>query len=118
MPKKLYPHDLLAQTRSVLAGLEEIKPVATFAPLDPAALTADVGQIHHVDSEIRNLKAQLVSLQNQRESLCISAWDKVKRIRFGVKALYGDDSSQYELVGGTRVSDRKPWMRRQAQKQG
>jgi hypothetical protein len=25
----------------------------------------------------------------------------------GVKAHYGDDSSQYEMVGGTRLSDRK-----------
>ena len=60
-----------------------------------------------------NLKKQIASLQMQRESLCIAAWDKVKRIRFGVKALYGDDSIQYGHVGGTRVSERKPWTRRQ-----
>jgi hypothetical protein len=112
MPKKLYPHDLLAQTRSVLAGLSEIKPLVRFAPFDPAALTAEVDQIHAVELQIRNLKAQLLSMQNQRESLYVSVWDRVKRIRFGVKALYGDDSSQYKLVGGTRVSDRKPWTRR------
>lgn len=116
MPKKLYPHDLLAQTRSVLAGLAEIKPLARFGPLDPAALTAEVDQIHAVEAQIRNLKAQIVSLQNQRESLYVSVWDKVKRMRFGVKAFYGDDSIQYEHVGGTRVSDRKPWTRRQVQK--
>jgi hypothetical protein len=77
-----------------------------------------VDQIHDVELQIKNLKVQIVSLQNKRESLCVSAWDKVKRIRFGVKALYGDDSSEYEMVGGTRLSDRKPWTRRQAQKQG
>jgi hypothetical protein len=116
MPRKLYPHDLLAQARSVLVGLAEIKPLVRFAPFDPAALTAEVEQIHAVESQIRNLKAQLASLQNQRESLYVSVWDRVKRIRFGVKALYGDDSIQYEHVGGTRVSDRKPWTRRQVQK--
>jgi hypothetical protein len=36
-----------------------------------------------------------------------SAWDKVKRARAGVKAAYGDDSSQFEMIGGTRTSDRK-----------
>jgi hypothetical protein len=39
-------------------------------------------------------------------------WDKVKRVRAGVKANYGDDSSQYEMVGGTRLSERKPPTRR------
>jgi hypothetical protein len=36
-----------------------------------------------------------------------STWDKLKPVRSTVKGLYGDDSSQYELVGGTRMSDRK-----------
>jgi hypothetical protein len=39
-------------------------------------------------------------------------WDKVKRVRAGVKANYGDDSSQYEMVGGTRLSERKSPTRR------
>ena len=113
MPKKLYPHNLLAQTKDILAGLATIEPVVTFGPMDPASLTAEVDQIHDVEGKIRALMAQLTDLRNQRECLYISVWDKVKRIRFGVKAFYGDDSSQYKLVGGTRVSDRKPWTRRQ-----
>jgi hypothetical protein len=36
----------------------------------------------------------------------------MKRIRSVIKGTYGDDSSQYELVGGTRLSDRKPYRRR------
>jgi hypothetical protein len=31
----------------------------------------------------------------------------MKRVRAGVKANYGDDSQQYEMVGGTRMSERK-----------
>jgi hypothetical protein len=31
-----------------------------------------------------------------------------------VKASFGDDSSQYEMVGGTRLSDRKPRSRKVA----
>jgi hypothetical protein len=34
-------------------------------------------------------------------------WEKVKRVRAGVKGNYGDGSSQYEMVGGTRLSERK-----------
>jgi hypothetical protein len=39
-------------------------------------------------------------------------WDKVKRLRNGVKGTFGDDSTPYELVGGTRLSDRKPYRRK------
>ena len=116
MPKKVYPNDLLPQIRSILVGLGEIDPAPTFGPLDPAALATELDQIHDMDVQIERLKTQMVTLQSDRESLCLSAWDKVKRFRFGVKALYGDDSIEYKHVGGTRVSDRKPWTRRQVQK--
>jgi hypothetical protein len=32
---------------------------------------------------------------------------KIKRMHTGVKASFGDASSQYEMVGGTRLRDRK-----------
>jgi hypothetical protein len=34
------------------------------------------------------------------------------RVRGGRKAVYGRDSSQYEMVGGTRLSERKPAARK------
>jgi hypothetical protein len=39
----------------------------------------------------------------------------VQRVRNGVKANYGDYSSQYEMVGGTRASERKPALAKQSQ---
>ena len=36
------------------------------------------------------------------------------RARMGIKVIYGDDSSQYEMVGGTRLSDRKTVARKAA----
>ena len=45
--------------------------------------------------------------RNQRDALYAQIWDKVKRVRNGVKGIYGDDSSQYEVIGGTRLSERK-----------
>jgi hypothetical protein len=55
---------------------------------------------------------QLADKRNQREQLCIAIWDKVKRVRASVRGIYGDDSTQYELVGGTRMSDRKTHVRK------
>jgi hypothetical protein len=37
---------------------------------------------------------------------------QVKRVRNGVKANYGDDSSQLEMVRGTLTSERKPRTRK------
>jgi hypothetical protein len=42
-------------------------------------------------------------------------WDALKRVRATVKGVYGDDSSEYDLVGGTRLSERRrPGRRPQA----
>jgi hypothetical protein len=47
-----------------------------------------------IDGVMTNLENQLTNLHNQR-------------VRAGVKARFGDDSSPYEMVGGARVSERK-----------
>ena len=39
---------------------------------------------------------------------------EISRARMGIKVIYGDDSSEYEMVGGTRLSDRKPVARKAA----
>ncbi|HJZ47095.1 MAG TPA: hypothetical protein VKE41_08005 [Roseiflexaceae bacterium] len=56
----------------------------------------------------------MTDLRNKRDERLIRIWDVVKRARATVKGAYGDDSSEYELVGGTRVSERKRAGRRQA----
>ena len=37
---------------------------------------------------------------------------KLVRVRLAAKVTFGDDSSQYELFGGTRRSNRKPRTRK------
>ena len=48
------------------------------------------------------LEAQYTDLRNKHDTLYGEMWDKVKRVRASVKDLYGDDLSEYEMVGGTR----------------
>lgn len=62
-----------------------------------------------LESEMSRLEAQLTDKRNQRDTLYTQIWDKVKRVRNGVKGIYGDDSSQYEMIGGTRLRVR-PWI--------
>jgi hypothetical protein len=82
----------------------------------PASLEADIQQAVPIQVELNSLDAQLTDLRNRRDALFSAIWDKLKRIRAGVKGIYGDDSSQYEMVGGTRMSERKPPARKPAAK--
>jgi hypothetical protein len=113
MPKKLFPSDLVEQAKSVLDAWGQIDDQLTFGPVNAGALTMDLNFVRGTEEQITNLENKLTDIRNQRDAYSQAMWDKVKRVRAGVKAIYGDDSSQYEMVGGTRLSDRKP-MRRTA----
>ena len=109
---KKYPTDVLTQAQSVLSAWNQIGTTVTFGTLAPTILTADITAATTLESQLATLEAQLTSAENQRDALYAGIWDKVKRVRAGVKANFGDDSSQYEMVGGIRMSDRKSYTRR------
>lgn len=74
-----------------------------------ATFSTDLTALTALDLQIAGLEAQLADKRNQRETMATSLWDRVKRIRNGIKRLFGDDSSHAtrELVGGVRMSERK-----------
>ena len=78
-------------------------------PLDQDKTPPTVGEVLF-RREYR--RGEVSTMRNKRDALNLNVWDKVKRVRAGVKAIYGDDSSQYQMVGGTRMSDRKSPTRR------
>jgi hypothetical protein len=112
MTKKIFPTDVVAQAQDVLAGWAQIGSTVAFGALTSALLTTDVNAYAPLDTEISKLEKQLAEKRNQRDLLCLAMWDKVKRVRSSVRGNYGDDSTQYELVGGTRMSERKPRTRK------
>jgi hypothetical protein len=107
MTSKPYPTDVLEQAQSVLDAWNQIDDGLTYGQITTAALSADITQAGQLLSQMNALEAQITNLRNQRDALYQALWDKVKLVRNGVKANYGDDSSQYEMVGGTRLSERK-----------
>src|SRR5687768_17175699 len=111
MAKKLVPSNLAEQAKSVLDAWAQIDEQLTFGPVNIGALTMDINYVRGSQEQITNLENKLTDVRNQRDAYNQSMWDKVKRVRGGVKAIYGDDSSQYEMVGGTRLSDRKAMRR-------
>ena len=112
MTKKVYPPNVLEQAQTIVSAWNQIGATVTLATLLPAALSTDITSATALESQLATLELQLTNTRNQRDALYIGLWDKVKRVRAGVKANYGDDSSQYEMVGGTRLSDRKSPVRR------
>jgi hypothetical protein len=112
MPNKPYPADILTQTQSILEAWKQINPDLTLGELTQAVLEGELTDSGPILAQINSLETQLIHLRNQRDAIFASMWDKVKRVRSGVKAIYGDDSSQYEMVGGTRSSERKAPVRK------
>ncbi len=107
MARKVYPSDVVQQAQDTLVGWGLVSATLAFGTLNPAALTADITASTPLEAEITRLETLLADKRNQRDLLYNGMWEKIKRVRAGVKANYGDDSQQYEMVGGTRMSDRK-----------
>jgi len=114
MPGKSYPNDVIEQAQVVSNAWTQISPSLAFGSLNASALNATLSAATAVQAQITSLETQLIDLRNQRDDLNAGIWDVVKRVRAGMKAIYGDDSSQYEMIGGTRMSERKSPVRRVA----
>ena len=107
MSPKFFPSDVVSQSESIKNAWAQINATLTFGSLDLQSLAADIENTTILLSEIDKLETQLLNKANRRNELYATLWDTVKRVRAGVKAAYGDDSSEYEMVGGTRISERK-----------
>ena len=73
-------------------------PAGLIQEADAAAALLDA-----IEADKRALAAKIAG----KDAAIAALADKLKRIRSGVKAEYGDDSTEYESVGGKRSSDRK-----------
>lgn len=108
MPGKPYPIDVIEQGQSVYNAWVQISEDQAFGDLTTAVLAAEITEAAPLQQQMNDLEIQMTNLRNKRDALNQSIWDKVKRVRASIKGIYGDDSSQYEMVGGTRMSERKP----------
>ena len=103
-----FPRDIERLLQRTLAAWQTIDPAMQVGSLSLADFEATIAQSEQVRAEMRALEAQLTNLRNQRNALYVTGWDQIKRLRAWVRGVYGDDSSQYEVAGGTRMSERKP----------
>ena len=102
-----FPSDLIDQARTVQTAWSQISQTMALGDLTLPKFSTNIDEAIELDSQITSLETQLTHLRNQRQASYASIWEKMKRVRAGVKAIYGDDSSQYDMIGGTRASERK-----------
>ena len=107
MTKKFYPPNLLNQAQSVRNAWAAINEQLAFGDLTMAGMGVEIEKARALDEELDQLETILVEKRNQRDLHYAKVWDAMKRVRAAVKGIYGDNSSQYEMVGGTRMSERK-----------
>lgn len=107
MGKKLYPTDTLKQALNIVSLWDHLGTVPIMGSQGYENLRANLDNVEELKQKIGRLEKELLSLRNERDGACIEIWDQVKRARAGIKGIYGDDSSEYQLAGGTRLSHRK-----------
>lgn len=107
MGKKLYPTDTLEQAQRMLSAWKSIDPALKIGPLTLESIAEHVAAVQGLHARLIHLRNELLDVRNQRDEANIALWDTVKRGRSGIKTVYGDDSAEYKLAGGTRRSERK-----------
>jgi|SRR5215207_2535318 len=115
MGKKLYPTSTLKQAQSILSAWEFIDPTLEFGSLTMESFAEDVARVTGLKDRLMGLQHELMEIRHQRDTASIDLWKKVKGMRSVIKIVYGDDSTAYELAGGTRRSERKKPRRRTIQ---
>lgn len=109
---KPYPTDILKRLGAAITVWQQIDPKLKIGSLSVTDYQATLDHAQAIQAEIRNLELRLTDLRNQRDEVNSQSWNYIVRLRSAIKGIYGDDSSQYEMIGGTRRSDRKPRSRK------
>ena len=99
---------IMEKARHVLAGLKQIDPTPEFGPeLTEALFEAEVNGFSHDLEAFNGGLAEVDDRQNGLDDREQRLNDFTLRIQSAVKALYGPNSSELEVIGGVRRSDRK-----------
>ncbi|WP_420208420.1 hypothetical protein [Candidatus Electronema sp. JC] len=74
--------------------------------ISAAGMEARIAELEAVISELDAVNADRTRLVNLKRDKAEAASDYIVQSRAVVKGIFGADSSEYNMVGGTRVSER------------
>jgi sugar phosphate isomerase/epimerase len=99
---------VLETARERLAGLKSITPKPNFGPtLDLDQYEQEINNFNSTLDQYNATLTLLDTLQNDLGPKEANLREKNKRMLAATGALYGPDSNEYEIAGGTRASERK-----------
>lgn len=110
--KRLSPNQK-AELKADLAGL---KTIISYNPAKNELKTSEIEaidtQLDSIDEQIVQTEAHLADLRNQSADIGSLYTKKIKGVHQQIIAQFGDDSPEYEAVGGKRTSNRAAPRRR------
>ncbi|HXI24140.1 MAG TPA: hypothetical protein VNG71_09785 [Pyrinomonadaceae bacterium] len=113
MPRQKRNSPVLQTARERLAGLKEFHIEPDFgAALTVAAYETEINGYATDETNYNQDLAALDDKQNRLDARESGLKDLNQRILAAVKAQFGPDSSEFELAGGTRRSERKKPVRK------
>lgn len=100
--------NVLEAARQRLAGLKSFTPAPNFGPsLTVPGYEAKITSVGAKLDGYNQTLSQLDQLLNEFQAEEAELNDMNRRFLSATEATYGPDSSEYEMVGGTRTSERK-----------
>ncbi len=108
MARRKRSSSALVVARARFAGLKKITPAPNLGPnLTVPGYQTVLDETAAIEESHAQLAAQMDDSSNRfdAQEAVMSDWNR--RILSAVEAQYGPDSSEYEMCGGTRKSERK-----------
>src|SRR2546423_437463 len=98
----------LVTARQRFAGLNQITPAPNLGPnLTLAAYQGVMTDGGAIEKPHKHRAAQMDASPTRSDTKTARGEDGTRRILSAVEAQYGPDSSEYEMCGGTRKSERR-----------
>ena len=104
--RKSSPADTRDQAVQIREAWNTLDPARSYGGFTLTELQTAVTTLDTADILITSLEAQLTQARDGRSEARHTLWEMVKRMRTGAKAEHGDDSTEYAMFGGTRLSER------------
>lgn len=103
--------DTLSEAAKVV-DVWEANPTLTIGAVNLDTFKASMATLETASDSVESKRTELTGLMGNRDVQAQAMSDLVSRARSGVRAAFGVDSTEYEQVGGTPRSKRKPAKRK------
>jgi hypothetical protein len=105
MLKKSIPK-LLQEAHEIKQALEQMGESVPVG-ISASEMSDRIAALEAIVSEINKVNANKTQLVNSKGDIAQRVSDYIVQVRSVVKGISGPNSSEYEMVGGTRASERK-----------